>query len=474
MSVPYDFVVLGSGTTAFAAALKGAEMGARVLMVEQSRLGGTCVNWGCIPSKTLIAKAEMRFEARRGASFGVNLQEGPLDCLRLMEAKEAAVDLVRNESYQKVLEANPRIDVMRGHGRFLSARELQVGAEVLVCDRFIVACGGVPRTLRIPGLADVDYLTSYSALRLKCFPRSLIIIGGGVVALEMGQMFSRFGTQVTLIERGDRVLKDFDPRLTALFEEILREEGMTLHYGLEAQRVYRDGDDVCLVTRRGDEEVEVRAERIMLAVGTVPATRDIGLDEAGVATDEAGFISTDEEMRTTAPNIWAAGDCAGPPLIAPAGVREGEVAAENLLDPEAHRRIDHRNTPMAVFTDPEFANVGLSAERARIEGKEVVETWLDLHKVAKTHVLGHRKGGIVLVSERGSGRIVGVEMLAPRAADIIHEAALAVRFGLSVHDLASTVHVYPSISDGLRLAALQCLAREHGEEASLTTWHTGE
>ncbi len=474
MSAPYDFVILGSGTTAFAGALKGAEMGAKVLMVEQSQLGGTCVNWGCIPSKTLIAKAEMRFEARRGEPYGVNLREAPPDCVRLMRSKQDAVDVLRRESYQKVLEANPLIDVLRGHGRFLSPRELQVGAEVLVSDRFLVACGGVPRTLRIPGLTDVDYLTSYSALRLKCFPRSLIIIGGGVVALELGQMFSRFGVRVTLVERGDRVLKDFDPRLTAIFEGILREEGVELYYGLEAQRVYRDGEDVCLVATREGEEIELRAERIMLAVGTVPATRDIGLEEAGVATDEAGFISTDEEMRTTAPNIWAAGDCTGPPLIAPAGVREGEIAVENMLDPEAHRRIDHRNTPMAVFTDPEFAGVGLSAERGRSEGKEIIESWLDLQKVAKTHVLGDRRGGIVLSSERGSGRILGVEMLAPRAADIIHEAALAVRFGLSVHDLASTVHVYPSISDGLRLAALQSLAREHGREADLTPWHPGD
>jgi mercuric reductase len=470
MSTPYDIVILGSGTTAFAGALKGAEMGARVLMVEQSRLGGTCVNWGCIPSKTLIAKAESRFEARRGEPYGVNLNAAPLDCRRLMQAKQEAVDVVRRESYQKVLEANPLIDVLRGHGRFLSSRELQVGAEILVSDRFLIACGGVPRTLRLPGLADVDYLTSYSALHLSCFPRSMIIIGGGVIALEMGQMFSRFGTEVTILERGERVLKDFDPRLTTIFEQLLRDEGVALHFGVEAQRVYREDGDVCLIAASGDEEILFRAERIMLAVGTAPATRDIGLEEAGVATDEAGFIATDEEMRTTAPNIWAAGDCTGPPLIAPAGAQEGEVAVENMLDPQASRRIDHRNTPMAVFTDPEFAGVGLSADRARAEGKDVTEGWIDLQKVAKAHVLGDRSGGIVLRCERGSGRVLGVEMLAPRAADIIHEATLAVRFGLSVHDLASTVHVYPSISDGLRLAALESIRRGDGE---VTPWHPG-
>lgn len=474
MSARYDFVILGSGTTAFAGALRGAERGARVLMVEQAQLGGTCVNWGCIPSKTLIAKAEAQFEARRSAPYGVNLTAGPPDCARLMAAKQAAVETVRRESYQQVLEANPLIDVLRGHGRFLSPRELQVGAEILVADRFLIACGGVPRTLRIPGLADVDYLTSYSALHLPCFPRSLIIIGGGVIALEMGQMFCRFGVQVTIVERGERLLKDFDPRLTAIYQEIAESEGMSLHFGVDSRRVFREGERVHLDAAMDGEERIFHAERIMLAVGTAPATRGIGLQEAGVETDEAGFIRTDAEMRTSAPNIWAAGDCTGPPLIAPAGVQEAEAAVDNLLDPGSHRTVDHRHTPMAVFTDPEFAGVGLSSGRAREEGHAVAETFLDLRKVAKAHVLGDRRGGILLTAEEGSGRVLGVELLAPRAADIIHEAALAVRFGLTVQDLASTVHAYPTLSDGLRLAALENVRRQRHERIEVSPWYPAE
>jgi mercuric reductase len=178
--------------------------------------------------------------------------------------------------------------------------------------------------------------------------------------------------------------------------------------------------------------------------------------------DDCGFIVTDEEMRTTAPGIWAAGDVTGPPLIAPAGAWEGEAAVENMLDPEAHRNIDHRHTPMAVFVDPEFAVVGLSLEKARREGREVLETFFDLEDVSKAHVMGERKGGILLLAERGSGRVLGVQMLAPRAADVIHEAALAVRFGLTVYDLAQTIHIYPTISEGLRLAALENIRQQEG------------
>jgi len=453
MTPAYDIVILGSGTSALAGALKGAERGARVLMVEQSELGGTCVNWGCIPSKTLIDKARSYFEAHRTAPYGVNLTAGAPDCRRLMAAKQHAVETVRRENYEKVLADNPLVEVRRGHGRFLSARELQVGAQVLVCDRFLVACGGIPRTIRLPGLTEVDFLTSYSAMHLACFPQSLLIIGGGVIAVEMGQMFHRFGTAVTILERGERLLKDFDPRLGAIFEEQLRKEGIDVKCNVDCQRILRDGSQSCLVAAVGGEERLFAAERLMFAVGTEPATEGIGLEAACVQVNGAGFIAVDEEMRTTAPGIWAAGDCTGPPLIAPAGAREAEVAVTNMLDPAVHRRIDHRLTPMAVFTDPEFARVGLSPEQARAEGKQVLETFLDLARVAKAHVMGDRQGGILLCADADSGRLLGVELLAPRAADIIHEATLALRCGLSVDELAETVHVYPTISDGLRLAA---------------------
>jgi len=459
MSHRHDLVILGSGTTAFAAALKGARQGARVLMVEQGQLGGTCVNWGCIPSKTLIHLASVHFSAHRAVSFGLNIEAAFPDCGRLMAAKQHVVDTLRREHYQKILDDNPRIEVLRGHGRFLSSRELQVGAEVVVSDRILIAAGGVPRVLRIPGLAEAGYLTSYSALNLPCFPESLLIIGGGVIALEMGQMFRRFGTRVTVLEHSRSLLKEFDPRLTAMLRQLLEDEGMEFVFGVESQRVFREGEDTCLEALVDGRPRMFRASRLMLAVGTAPATLGLGLEVAGVQLDGGGFILTDEEMRTSQPGIWAAGDVTGPPLIAPAGIREGEVAVENMLDPDAHRRIQHRFTPMAVFIDPEIASVGDSPEQTRIQGKEVVESFVDLSRVAKSQVMGGRRGAILLIAEKDSGRILGCQILAPRAADVIHEAALAVRCGLSVFDLAEMVHVYPTISDGLRLAALDNVRR---------------
>lgn len=456
---PYDLVILGSGSTAFAGALKGVELGARVLMIEQSQLGGTCVNWGCVPSKTLIAKAEAYFEALRTAPYGLNLSAAPVDCRRLMQTKKAVVEQLRRIHYQQVLDDNDRIDVLRGHGQFLSPRELQVGADVLISERFLVACGGVPRVLRIPGLADIDYLTSYSAMHLSCFPASMLIIGGGVIALEMGQMLRRFGTEVTILERGERILKEFDPRLTAILEQVIWEEGIKLVVNADIREVTQNAGMCSLRALVAGEEQIFSAERIMLAVGTAPATAAIGLAEAGVAVDQAGFIITDEQMRTSAAGIWAAGDCTGPPLIAPAGEREGEVAVTNMLDPQAACRIDHSYTPMAVFVDPQLAMVG--SFTAGAAEKPVAETFFDLSRVAKAQILGDRRGGIVLRSEQESGRLIGVQLLAPHAAEIIHEGVLALRFGLTAADLAETLHVYPTIAEGLQLAA-RAHVRRHG------------
>ncbi len=448
-----DILILGSGTTAFAAARLGAARGARVLMVEQSHLGGTCVNWGCIPSKTLIDKAFFFFAARRGEHWGLNLTAGKPDCTTLMQLKRRAVEIVRESHYQHELENTANLEVLRGHGAFLSPHEMQVGSDIIRCDKILIATGGTPRIVPIPGLNEINYLTSYSALHLPCFPRSLLILGGGVIALEMGQMFARFGTRVTILERGPDLLSEFDTRLTRQFQEILEGEGVRFLFNVETQKVEKRDDGICLYASVGSETVELCAERLMLAVGTTPASEGIGLDKAGVETHSTGFIRVNRRLETTAPGIWAAGDVTGAPMIAPAGAREAMTAVENMLDPAANSTIDHRLTPMAVFVDPEFATVGMDRLTAEANGIKAIENYISLDRVPKAHVMGDRQGGILLCAEEGTGKVLGVQMLVPRAADIIHEATLAIRFGLNVVDLSTTVHVYPSISDGLRLAA---------------------
>jgi len=455
MPQEFDIVILGSGTTAFAGGRIAAASGKRVLMVEQSYLGGTCVNWGCVPSKSLIHKAEMYHAARKGECWGLNLSAGQPDCVTLMKLKREAVEILRESHYQHELDNTPRLEVMPGHGRFISPTEIQVGADVVRAPQILIATGGTPRVVPIPGLDSVNYLTSYSALHLPCFPESLIMLGGGVISLEMGQMFARFGTKVTILERGPKLLAEFDPRLTDQFRAMLELEGVKVLFNVEAERVEKHGDRVHLYAQINGAPLGFNAERLMLAVGTEPASKGIGLEEIGIEKEADGFIKVDRQLRTSVPGIWAAGDVTGPPLIAPAGAREAQIAVKNMLDPQAHFTIDHRFSPMAVFVDPEFATVGLTRQQAEQQGFAVVTNYLHLDRVPKAHVMGEIHGGVLLTAEKGSGKVLGVQMLCPRAADIIHEATLAVRFGLTVLDLTSTVHVYPSISDGLRQAAQQ-------------------
>ncbi len=453
MTHEYDIIILGAGTTAFAGARIAAAAGQKVAMIEQSQLGGTCVNWGCIPSKTLIHKAEMYYAARKGMRWGLNLHAGSPDCGTLMPLKEAAVETIRTAHYQHELDDTANITLIRGRGRFVSRHEIEVEKQRYRAPHILIATGGRPRTAALPGLDSATPLNSYSAMLLPCFPESVTILGGGVIALEMGQMFARFGSRVTILERGPRLLAEFDERLTDQFKRMLQRDGVEIFCDIKAQRVEKVGDRTCLYALINGAEVAFVAERLMLAIGTEPATRGLGLEEIGVATDQAGFITVDSQLRTSVPGIWAAGDVTGPPMVAPNGAQEAQIAVKNMLDPRAGLTIDHRFSPLAVFVDPEFATVGLTREQAEAEGHRVVATYLQLDRVPKAHVMGEMLGGILLTAKEGSGKILGVQMLCPRAADIIQEATLAVRFGLTVVDLATTVHVYPSISDGLRQAA---------------------
>ncbi|MBW2520970.1 MAG: NAD(P)/FAD-dependent oxidoreductase [Deltaproteobacteria bacterium] len=450
-----DLVIIGAGTTAFAAAKHASQQGARVLMIEQAKVGGTCINWGCVPSKTLIHKAELYHAARRGERYGLNLSAGLLSCPDLMNAKQKAVDRVRQHNYLELIHSDPHIELMPGHAQFVSAETLRVGPEEIDCNRFLIATGGIPRSLDIPGIHKTGFLNSYSALNLPCVPQSVVIIGGGVIALEMGQMFLRFGSQVTVLERGERPLAEFDSRLTALLCGQLAAEGLHQHFGVEIERVEKQDEGIRVVGKIHGREASFQAERIMLAVGTVAATQGLGLDCAGVEMTPHGFIAVDREMKTSAPTVWAAGDVTGPPLIAPAGELEGEVAVDNMLNGSG-RQVDHHGTPMAVFIDPEIAMVGLNAQQAAQEGLEAIESFLDLSLVGKAHIVDQPQGGLLLWADRRTGAVLGAQALAPRAADMIHEVALAVRCNLTVGDLANLVHVYPTISDGWRLLARKC------------------
>lgn len=449
----HDLVILGSGSTAFAAALHAQSLGARVLLIEKSVPGGTCVNWGCIPSKTLIHSALFRHEAVLGGRIGLETSIGGIDFTALSAHKGRVVQYLRQTKYLDILSAVPGLTLLKGTGRFLDRHTIEVDNQKIQGDRFLVATGGFPRIIDFPGLHEIDYLTSRSALLLKNLPESLLIIGGGVIALELGQMYRRLGVRVTVLEHGQRVLPSVEAEPALQLQQLLIAEGLEIVLNVTICSVQKVNGAVTVYAEIHGERKEFSAERLLLAVGTAPASTGIGLEKAGIETDARGFIKVDASMRTTAEGIWAAGDVVGGMMIATAGAREGVIAADNMLRPDCGCRMDYLSTPMAIFTDPELGMVGYSEADAKKAGFTVVTSILAAEDIPKAQVTGTSAGLIKMIADKKSGRLLGVHLLCHRGAELINEAALAIRLRATIDDLANTLHVYPSMGEGLRLCA---------------------
>jgi mercuric reductase len=341
----------------------------------------------------------------------------------------------------------------KGTARFLGPDRVAVVDQVYRSTRFLVAVGGNPRIPRLPGLETTPFLTSRGALLLKTIPASLIIIGGGVIAVELGQMFQRLGTRVTILEHGPRILAPVESEPALAVRNVLREEGVEIVCCAAVCSVSGNGAEVRVEAEREGARMSFTAEKLLLAAGTAPATQGIGLELAGVETDSRGFVTVDGRMRTTAPGIWAAGDCTGGMMIATVGAREGIVAVDDMLNPGCGCTFDPLSVPMAIFTDPEVGIVGHTEEGAKAAGFDVAVNVMPASFIPKAHVTGHTAGVIKLVADRATGRLLGVHLACHRGAELINEAALAIRLRATVEDLANALHVYPSMGEGLRLCA---------------------
>lgn len=455
MKIAHDLIILGSGSTAFAAALRATSYGAQVLMFEKSMLGGTCINWGCIPSKTLIHAALFKHEAFLGSLLGVDnaSDEQEVNATRLFKHREEVVTTLRQERYLDVLKNMPGLTLVKGTARFVDPHTVECDGQRYSAKRFLIAVGGKPRILDLPGIDSCPYLTSQSALLLKTVPASMIIIGGGVIAVELGQMYRRLGCQVTLLVHGPRLLPSIELELAESLQEVLEQEGITIVTNVTFKALERRDNMTVVCTEVGRQQRTFPGEQLLLAIGTVPATADIGLETTSVAVDAKGFIVTDLQMRSSVHGIWAAGDAVGKMMLATVGAKEGIIAADDMFNPGCSCAMDYLAAPMAIFTDPEIAMVGYSEESAKAAGFDCVVNCMPVSAIPKAHVTGMTSGVIKMIADRGTGRILGVHLLCQRGADLINEAALALHMHATVADLASTMHVYPSIGEGLKLCA---------------------
>jgi mercuric reductase len=447
----FDIVILGSGSAAFAAAIKASDLGANVAMTEYDQIGGTCVNRGCIPSKNLIAAAELVHKSQHPPFPGLQGKRLGVDYPQLIQQKDELVDQLRAKKYIDIAEGDERIELVSGKARFLSKTEVEVGETVLEAEKFLIATGSRPKIPPIKGLGNVGFLNSRQAFELTELPKSLIVVGGGYIAVEMSQMFQRLGTQVTVLARSG-ILRDFEPDVANALKTYLEEEGIDIIAPMTISVVERDADEVMVHIETAGERRTVRGQHLLLTTGRTPNSDELGLETVGVQTDEKGFVKVDGFMGTTAENIWAAGDVTGGQLATPVGAREGVIAAENMIT-NAQKQMDYRAIPRAVFTDPEVGSVGLTEDEADAQGIDCRCQTLDLSYVPKAAAIRDTRGVVNMVIERESHKILGVHLIAPRGADIIHEAALAIRFGLTIQDIIETIHVYPTMSEAIRMVA---------------------
>lgn len=455
----YDLAIIGGGAAGFAAAIKASELSdgkMSIVMVSAGRLGGTCVNVGCVPSKYLIEAAKHYHYCRTPLFDGVRPRGADLDFGSLMDSLHRFVDSLREEKYERVLSHYENVELVEGRASFTSTHKLAVdtggGSREIEFSKALIATGSHPAIPNIPGLEEVGYHTTDTIWGLKSLPESILLVGGGAVGLEIGQALQRLGCQVTLVEVLDRVLPMMEPQISKRLAEILAAEGMKIITKARVTEVSRNGGHgrATVVTNEGRQTIEF--ETILLGTGRTPNTAGLGLERVGVSVDNRGFIKVDKMMRTSTPNIYAAGDCVAKPLMLETlSAREGAVAASNIVR-EGSASMDYTAVPVVVFTEPQVGSVGLTE-------KEVVERFgacscrvVELENVAKARI-GGGKGLAKLVISPDGERVLGVHILSPNAAEFITEAALYIKYGGTIMDIVDTIHVFPTYSEIIKLAA---------------------
>ncbi|MGE3912562.1 MAG: mercury(II) reductase [Chloroflexota bacterium] len=462
MAEKFDLVILGSGSTAFAAALRAAELGKTAVMTESRTLGGTCVNRGCLPSKNLIEAARIVWEAAHPRYPGLQPTKMAVDFGELVRQKDQVIHDYRDRKYSSIVGDADRIKVYDGHAEFVSEHAVSVNGRTIEADQILIATGTRPSVAPIEGLDQVPYLTSDlltsdESQELFDLPRSLVIVGGGYIALEMGQMFQRFGTQVTMLVRGEKILKEYEPEVSIAVTEALCAEGINLITGVSVRRVFQEGEQTIVVTDKGGAQQRLRTDRLLIATGRVPNTDHIGIERAGVALDERGFVRVDGQLRTNLPHVWAAGDVIGRHTdsqpATPVGAHDGGIVALNALNGEG-RKVDHRVIPRAIFTDPQVAVVGLTDAEATARGHRCWCNTIPIELVPRAGAIRDTRGIAKMVIDADTDQVLGVSLVMRDAGEVIHEAAMALRFGARIQDFIDLLHVYPTMAEALKIVAI--------------------
>jgi len=447
----YDLLIIGSGSAAFSAAIKAVEYGARVAMIERGTVGGTCVNIGCIPSKTLLRAGEINRHAAENPFNGLQTTAGKVDLASLVAQKNDLVDNMRHQKYEKLVD-DYSFELICGEAKFVDEQTVEVGGRIITAGSFLIATGASPLIPDIPGLENIDYLTSTSALQLQEVPNRVAVIGSGYIALELGQLFHNLGSDVTLMQRSTRILQEYDPEISDAVHKFIAEQGISALTSIRYERIEQVGEIKRIHIEVDGAKRIIEAEQLLIAAGRRPNTDALQLQAAGVIVGERGEVIVGDDLRTSKSHIFAAGDVTMGPQFVYVAAYEGGIVADNAVG-GLYRKADLSVVPGVTFTQPSIATVGLTEEQAKEKGYLVKTSVLPLDAVPRAIVNRETAGVIKLVADQESSKILGVHIVAENAGDVIYAGTLAVKFGLTVEDLRESLAPYLTMAEGLKLAA---------------------
>jgi pyruvate/2-oxoglutarate dehydrogenase complex dihydrolipoamide dehydrogenase (E3) component len=442
----YDAIVIGTGQSGPALAHRLTGAGMRVAIAERHRFGGTCVNTGCTPTKTLVASAYAAHLARRASEYGVML-DGPVRVdMRKVKARKDYVAGLSNKGVERSLRNNPRISVYLGHARFVSSRQVSVGAATLTAPQIFVNVGGRAFVPDIPGLDQVDYFTNSTMLDVDSVPPHLVVVGGSYIGLEFAQIYRRFGSKVSVIEMAPRLIPREDEDVSTAVADILKAEGIDVRVGVHGLRVAKRGKEVAVSLDAASGATEVVGTHILMAVGRRPNTDDLGLEKAGVVTDKRGFIEVDDQLRTNVPGIWAMGDCNGRGAFTHTSWNDFEIVAANLLDNDP-RRVSDRILAYNLYTDPPLGRVGMTEAEVRKSGRPALMAKMAMEDVSRAFEKGETQGFMKILVDRETEQFLGASILGVGGDEVIH-AIIDLMYAKAPYTvMKQAIHIHPTVSE---------------------------
>ncbi len=446
MTNHFDAIIIGTGQAGPSLAGRLAGAGMKVAVIERKLFGGTCVNTGCIPTKTMVASAYAAHLARRAAEFGVNTGGSVSVDMKRVKARKDEISGKSRTGVEGWLKGMENCTVYEGHARFESAREVSVGDDRLTADKIFINVGGRARVPELPGVDEVEYLTNSSMMAVDFLPRHLIVVGGSYVGLEFGQMYRRFGSEVTILEMGPRLVSREDEDVSTAIQEILEREGITVRVNSKCIALSKRGGDVIARAECKEGPPEVSGSHVLLAVGRRPNTDDLGLEKAGIAVDPHGYIVVDDQLRTSVPGVWALGDCNGKGAFTHTSYNDGEIASANILDNDP-RRVSDRITAYGLYVDPPLGRAGQTEAEVRKSGRKALVGKRPMTKVGRAVEKGESQGFMKIVVDAETKRILGAAILGVGGDEVIH-SILDVMYAKAPYTVIQrAVHIHPTVSE---------------------------